>query len=124
MTKKSLTPVHQEDSDERNDLRKEDILALKSLSNQQRDISKKLTDHISQNELEAIGNKNFRDKWDPMLPDLLIIVKEKKDNLVFNKRAAQIGRLIVVVALGFTTVLGAAYGVSRLIITMGGFDPK
>lgn len=54
-----------------------------------------------------------------LAPDIKEIVREKKEQEAFNKRAAKIGRWLVVIASGFVALIGAVVAVSKLIVSMG-----
>lgn len=54
-----------------------------------------------------------------IVPDIKQLVKEREEQEIFNKRAAKIGRWIVVIAGGIGTLLGAMWAVSKLIFTLG-----
>jgi|GEM_PF-6373880 len=54
-----------------------------------------------------------------LVPDIQQLVKDRQDQEVFNKKAAKIGRFIVVIAGAIGALLGAAYAVSKLIVTLG-----
>ena len=71
------------------------------------EILKKLDDLSQLNELVHI------------VPDIKQLVKEREEQEIFNKRAAKIGRWIVVIAGGIGTLLGAMWAVSKLIFTLG-----
>lgn len=54
-----------------------------------------------------------------MIPDLKVIVKERREQEIFNKKAAKLGRFIVVVVAAIGTVIGTFIVVAKLIVTLG-----
>ena len=54
-----------------------------------------------------------------IVPDIKELVEERKEQEIFNKRAAKIGRWIVVIMGGVGTAIGAMWAVSKLIFTLG-----
>lgn len=54
-----------------------------------------------------------------IVPDIKELVEERKEQEIFNKRAAKIGRWIVVIIGGVGTAIGAMWAVSKLIFTLG-----
>jgi len=54
-----------------------------------------------------------------IVPDIKGLVEERKEQEIFNKRAAKIGRWIVVIMGGVGTAIGAMWAVSKLIFTLG-----
>lgn len=54
-----------------------------------------------------------------IIPDIKGIVKERKEQEIFNKQAAKLGRVIVVVAAGVGTVIATVIAVSTMIVKMG-----
>lgn len=54
-----------------------------------------------------------------IMPTLKSIVKERQEQEIFNRKAAKIGRWIVIIAGGIATVVGTMYAVSKLIFTLG-----
>lgn len=54
-----------------------------------------------------------------IIPDIREIVKERQEQEIFNRKAAKIGRYILVIAGAIGTVLGTMWAVSKLIFTLG-----
>lgn len=54
-----------------------------------------------------------------IVPDIKAIVQERKEQAIFNKKAAKIGRWIVLIAGGVGAVIGSAIAVSKLILSLG-----
>lgn len=55
-----------------------------------------------------------------IVPDIKVIVKERQEQEIFNKKAAKIGRWIVVIASGIGVVIGTMIAVSKMIVSLGG----
>ena len=54
-----------------------------------------------------------------IVPDIQKLVRERQEQEIFNKRAAKIGRWIVVIAGALGTLLGTMWAVSKFIFTLG-----
>lgn len=54
-----------------------------------------------------------------LVPEIKQIVREKQEQEIFNKRAAKIGRWILIIAGGIGTVLGTMYAVAKLMVSIG-----
>jgi len=119
MTKKTIKYTHQEDLDARYGIHELDRAQVASVKKTVDEVCKKLDAHIVNNDISEAANIIFREKWDILLPDLAIVVEEKKDQITFNRGAAKIARLIVVIASGIIAVLAAVVAISKLIVWAG-----
>lgn len=54
-----------------------------------------------------------------IVPDVKELVKERQEQEIFNRKAAKIGRTIILLGGGIGTLLGTIWGVSKLIFTLG-----
>ncbi len=69
--------------------------------------------------LEKLDDLSQLNELVHIVPDIKQLVKEREEQEIFNKRAAKIGRWIVVIAGGIGTLIGAMWAVSKLIFTLG-----
>lgn len=54
-----------------------------------------------------------------LAPEIKEIVRERQEQEIFNKKAAKLGRNILLIAGGVGTCLGAMWAVAKLIFTLG-----
>lgn len=54
-----------------------------------------------------------------LAPEIKEIVRERQEQEIFNRKAAKIGRYLVLICAGIGTVLGSMWAVSKLIFTLG-----
>ena len=52
-------------------------------------------------------------------PDVKDIVQDRKNQEIFNKQAAKIGRFIVIIAAAIGTIIATILTVAKLIVTLG-----
>lgn len=69
--------------------------------------------------LERIDDLSKLNDLVGIVPDIQQLVKERQEQEIFNKRAAKIGRWIIVIAGAIGTLLGTIWAVSKLIFTLG-----